>query len=83
VLMLFLLQGMVVLMLLLQNKDTIETIKYCEFAKMHSVTIREIDIAVSKKSPYNIGKSKKTDQNKCYYSNSCPRNVSLMSGLLK
>ena len=50
-LMLFLLQGMVVLMLSLQNKDTIETIKYCEFAKMNSVTIREIDIAVSKKKP--------------------------------
>jgi|GEM_PF-2834217 len=50
---------MVVLTLLLQNKDTIETIKYCEFAKMNSGTIREIDIAVSKESLYNIGKSKK------------------------
>jgi hypothetical protein len=36
-----------------------ETIKYCEFAKMNSGTIREINIAVSKESPYNIGKSKK------------------------
>ena len=46
-------------MLLLQNKDTIETIKYSESAKMNSGTIREIDIAVSKESLYNIGKSKK------------------------
>jgi hypothetical protein len=48
-----------VLTLLLQNKDAKQTIKYCEFAKMNSGTIREINIAVSKESNYNIGKSKK------------------------
>ena len=58
-LMLFLLQGMVVLMLLLQSKVTMETLKYGESAKINSGSIREIDIAVSKKSPFNIGKSKK------------------------
>jgi UDP-N-acetyl-D-mannosaminuronate dehydrogenase len=39
-----------VLTLLLQNKDAMETIKYCEFAKMNSGTIREINIAVSKEA---------------------------------
>ncbi len=50
------------LTLLLQNKDAIETIKYCEFAKMNSGTIREINIAVSKESLYSIGKSKKLQE---------------------
>ena len=36
-----------------------ETMKYSESAKMNLGTIREIDIAVSKESLYNIGKSKK------------------------
>ena len=58
-LMLFHPQGMVVLMLLLQSKVTMETLKYGESAKINSGSIREIDFAVSKESLYNIRKSKK------------------------
>ena len=58
-LMLFHPQGMVVLMLLLQSKVTMETLKYGEYAKINSGSIREIDFAVSKESLYNIRKSKK------------------------
>jgi UDP-N-acetyl-D-mannosaminuronate dehydrogenase len=42
-----------------------ETIKYCEFAKMNSGTIREINIAVSKEA-FMISEKVENDQNWCY-----------------